>query len=294
MNDAPPESNPIDANRVSAERLMDHLRGLGDLAIAFSGGVDSSVVAVAAVRAGVKRAIAVTADSASLSSDQLETARRVASEIGIEHRVIATDEGEREEYLRNDGRRCFYCKETLYRSLASIAAEFAPMQLISGTNADDLGDYRPGLQAGSLAGVRTPLADLGLTKSDVRGLAGWFGLSNRDLPAAPCLASRIAYGTRVTAERLRAIERAEAWLRERGFRELRVRLHEGDLARIEVPRHQIAELFGHDQDGAMTKAMTSFGFKFVTIDTQGFRSGNLNEMLVSILPESRATKRATS
>lgn len=266
----------------NARRLIANLRSMNKVAVAFSGGVDSSVVAAAAQRAMPGNAIAVTADSPSLSKMQLAIAIDVAAEIGIEQQIIRTDEGEREEYQRNDAKRCFYCKQTLYTAMQSIVLKYPGMQIVSGTNADDLGDYRPGLKAGRDAGVRTPLADLGLGKAEVRELASHFGLTNKDLPAAPCLASRIAYGTQVTRERLRRVELAEDWLRRHGFAELRVRLHDGELARLEVPRHLLHRLIELDKDLAMTHALESFGFKFITIDTRGFRSGNLNQMLVSI------------
>ncbi|MGB7328228.1 MAG: ATP-dependent sacrificial sulfur transferase LarE [Rubripirellula sp.] len=265
-----------------ATRLIERIASLNCVAVAFSGGVDSSVVAAAASRAGLDVAIAITAQSPSLASSQLEIAIRVANEIGIEHRIIETDEINQDAYRRNDGRRCFFCKQTLYQAMAAIADEFPQLKIVSGTNADDLGDYRPGLEAAANAGVISPLADLGFTKSDVRELAKYFGLSNDAQPAAPCLASRVAYGTEVTPERLRRIERAESWLAARGFAEFRVRLHDGELARVEVPKHRIVDLVRIDADGSMTTAFLSYGFKFVTIDTRGFRSGSLNEMLVSI------------
>ncbi|QDT04520.1 tRNA-specific 2-thiouridylase MnmA [Rubripirellula lacrimiformis] len=265
-----------------ANRLIDWFAKLGDVAVAFSGGVDSSVVAAAAQRCPSIHAIAVTARSPSLSQRQLDVAVRVAHQIGIEHRVIDTGEIDNADYRRNDGRRCFHCKATLYQSMATILNQFPGMTTVSGTNHDDLGDYRPGLEAAGAAGVQTPLSDLGMTKVDVRGLAKHFGLTNYDLPAAPCLASRVAYGTEVTTERLGRIEAAEAWLQQHGFDELRVRLHDGELARVEVPKHRIADLIQLDRDEEMTKAFLGFGFRFVTVDTRGLRSGNLNQMLVSI------------
>ncbi len=203
-----------------ARRLIDSLGRFPRTVVAFSGGVDSSVVAAAAHRANGTSAVAVTAHSPSVPQWQLDVASRVAHEIGIEHRVVQTFEGDRDDYRRNDGQRCFYCKETLYQTLRQIAQDDPQATIVSGTNADDLGDYRPGISAGRLLGVVTPLADLGFTKAQVRGLARFFALSNQDLPASPCLASRVAYGTEVTPERLKRIEQAESFLRGLGFNKL--------------------------------------------------------------------------
>ena len=271
-----------DPPQQDAQQLIDRVATYRRVVVALSGGVDSSVVAAAAQRADLDRAIAVTADSPSVPWWQIETARRIAAEIGIEHHVIATDEGSRPEYRRNDNRRCFYCKQTLYGSLRPLTLRYPNIMILSGTNADDLGDYRPGIEAGDQSGVVTPLADLGFGKSRVRELAEHFGLSNQALPAAPCLASRIAYGIEVTAERLRQIEQAEDWLRHQGLTEFRVRLHADRLSgRIEVPRNQLAGLIAIDQDGALTRQFHSIGFQFVTMDLDGFWSGSLNRVLVS-------------
>lgn len=270
---------PADAND-----LIERLKAFDRIAVAFSGGVDSSVVAAAAFAAIGDRAIAVTARSPSLASSQLEIASRVAAQIGIEHQVIETGEVDRPEYRRNDGQRCFFCKQTLYDAMQGLLDQLPGMQVVSGTNADDLGDYRPGLRAASIAGVVSPMADLGWTKADVREVAKTFGLSNHDLPAAPCLASRVAYGVEVTPERLGRIESGESWLREHGFSTFRVRLHAGDLARIEVPADEIARCIELNRSGELVDAFVSFGFSYVTIDMNGFRSGNLNKMLVSLNP----------
>ncbi len=265
-----------------AERLIARVACLRQVVVAFSGGVDSSVVAAAAVRANLDSLIAVTAQSPSVATWQLDLARRIAKEIGIEHQVISTDEADRPEYIRNDGRRCFYCKQTLYEKLAAVAATSADQVICSGTNADDLGDYRPGIEAGSIAGVQTPLADLNLGKSSVRAIARHFGLSNSDLPASPCLASRIAYGVAVTGERLHRVDLAEAWLRKQGFTDCRVRVHEHELARVEVPVAELHRLTSGPLLGQLSDVLQAFGFRRVTVDPQGLRSGNLNQMLVNL------------
>lgn len=250
--------------------------------VAFSGGVDSSVVAAAAARSK-SHAVAVTADSASVARWQIDIAKQVANEIGIEHRFVQTDEGLLPQYRQNDSQRCFHCKSTLYEALSAIASDIADpadeTTLLSGTNADDLGDYRPGIEAGKRAGVMTPLADLGFGKAEVRELAQRFGLSNHQLPASPCLASRIAYGTEVTPERLSRVERAEAWLRERGFTDCRVRLHEGELARIEVPKAQVKVLVEMETTLDLSAVFQGFGFRFVTVDLRGLQSGSLNRLI---------------
>jgi len=281
VTDLPTIDSPRDA--------LDLAHQLGqyrNLVVAFSGGIDSSVVAAAAVRADVDRVLAITARSASVPAWQLDWAQRIAAEIGIEHRIIDTSETERPEYIRNDGQRCFYCKQSLYAGMmdavAEIAVTFGHATIVSGTNADDLGDYRPGIRAGQIAKVVTPLADLGITKVRVRGLARLYGLSNHDLPASPCLASRIAYGVEVTRERLQRVERAEAWLRGRGFADLRVRLHPGELARIELPVDDFSKVAAASLAAEIVRAFREIGFQFVTFDLGGLQSGSLNRELIPI------------
>ena len=251
----------------------------GKVIVAFSGGVDSAVVAAAAHRAVGINALAVTSQSASVPRWQAEAATKTAAEIGIRHMVVATDEVARPEYRQNTANRCFFCKETLYATLRQVAQREGIATILSGTNADDLGDHRPGLLAGHQAEVLTPLADLGFRKDVVRGIAKLWGLSVWDLPAGPCLASRIAYGVEVTPQRLRMIEMAEWWLRGRGFEELRVRLHAGGLARIEVPLDRIAELTVDHFAGEIVSEFKRIGFTNITLDLAGLRSGNLNGLI---------------
>ncbi len=265
-----------------AELLIDSIRRYKRVTVAFSGGVDSSVVAAAATKADLDGLVAVTADSASVPRWQMEWATRIAAQIGIKHRVVLTEEVRRAEYARNDSKRCFYCKETLYSALAAITDSEADGVIVSGTNADDLGDYRPGIEAGRLANVSTPLADLGYGKSDVRELARWFGLENAELPASPCLASRVAYGVEVTVELLRRVERAEQWLRQQGFRDLRVRVHHDELARVEVLRDEMPRLFEQAFAIKLQAKFREIGFQYVTVDLQGLQSGSMNRVLVNL------------
>ncbi|QDT13026.1 ATP-dependent sacrificial sulfur transferase LarE [Planctomycetes bacterium K23_9] len=265
-----------------AQKLIQRIGQMGRVVVAFSGGVDSSVVAAAAQQADASSCTAVTAQSPSVASWQIDLAKRVASEIGIPHRLVQTHEGQLQQYVRNDQQRCFYCKQTLYQSLAAVAEASGDAIILSGTNSDDMGDYRPGIEAGRLANVQTPLADLGIDKHQVRQLAAHFGLSNHDVPASPCLASRIVYGVAVTPERLRRVELAEDWLREQGFSDCRVRVHENELARIEVPKPEMPRLLSPELALDLSSYLTEIGFQFLTIDLQGLRSGNLNQVLVSI------------
>jgi uncharacterized protein len=273
--------------QTTAERLIARMSELGRCVIAFSGGVDSAVVAAAAARAdrlsGDTRSVAVTAISPSVPQVQRDIAATVAREIGIEHVCVATAEMARDDYTKNDTRRCFFCKQTLYQSLFEVAGNRGGLPIVSGTNADDLGDYRPGIEAGQQAKVFTPLADLGINKAAVRQIATLWQLSVAELPAAPCLSSRIAYGVKVTEERLQRIELAEAWLSHRGFTPLRVRLHDGEMARIEVAPNALARLVEQPLLDDLKSYFKTIGFRAVTVDLAGFRSGS-NNQLVNISP----------
>ena len=261
------------------EKLVETLRGYGRVAVAFSGGIDSTVVAQAAYEALGDAAIAVTAVSESLAAGELEEAQELARKIGIRHRVIRTEEFADPNYRRNDSNRCYFCKSELYGRLSGMLGELGVEMIVSGANTDDMGDYRPGLRAASEHGVRHPLQECNLSKADVRALALAWGLPTWDKPATPCLSSRVAYGEDPTPERVRMIDQAEQWLRQRGLRVLRVRYHKGDLARIEVSPDELMRLVELELRGELITAFRALGFKFVTLDLEGFRSGSMNSVI---------------
>jgi pyridinium-3,5-biscarboxylic acid mononucleotide sulfurtransferase len=276
------ETDPtLNAHR---ERLVETLRGYGRVAVAYSGGVDSTVVAQAAYEALGEAVIAVTAVSDSLASGELEEAEELARAIGIRHRVIRTEEFADPNYLRNQPDRCYFCKSELYGRLSGLLGELKADVIASGANTDDLGDHRPGMRAAAENGVRHPLQECGLGKAEVRALARGWGLPTWDKPATPCLSSRIAYGVEATPERTRMIDQAEQWLRQRGLRILRVRYHKGDLARIEVPLDDLPRLVDLQLRGELIAAFRALGFKFVTLDLEGFRSGSFNGALPNVVP----------
>jgi pyridinium-3,5-biscarboxylic acid mononucleotide sulfurtransferase len=261
------------------DRLIETIRGYGRVAVAFSGGIDSTVVTQAAFEALGESAVAVTAVSESLAEGELEEAEELARKIGIRHRIIHTEEFSNPAYRRNNPDRCYFCKSELYERLESMLHELGADVIASGANLDDMGDYRPGLRAAFEHGVRHPLQECGFTKADVRALALAWGLPTWDKPATPCLSSRIAYGEEVTPERSRMIDQAEQWLRHRGFHILRVRYHKGDLARIEVPLDDLPRFVDLELRGELLPAFRALGFKFVTLDLEGFRSGSLNSVI---------------
>jgi pyridinium-3,5-biscarboxylic acid mononucleotide sulfurtransferase len=261
------------------DRLLEILRGLGRVAVAFSGGIDSTVVAQAAYLALGDRAVAVTADSPSVPRAEVEEAVALARRIGIRHRLVRTEEFSDPAYVRNDGTRCYYCKSELYSRIEALLPELQTEVICSGANLDDLGDYRPGLTAAAEHAVRHPLQEAGLTKADVRALARAWGLPTWDKPASPCLSSRLAPGVEVTRERTARVEAAEAYLKGLGLRELRVRLHEGELARVEVPAAELPRLAEPAVREALVRRLKELGFRFVTLDLEGFRSGSLNTLV---------------
>jgi uncharacterized protein len=261
------------------DRLLAVLGELPGVAVAFSGGIDSTVVAQAAYLALGDKAVAVTADSASVPRAELATARELAAHIGIRHVVVTTDEFSNPAYLRNDGTRCYHCKSELYSRVEDLLPRLGVPVIGSGANLDDNGDYRPGLAAAAEHAVRHPLQEAGFTKGDVRAVARHWNLPTWDKPAAPCLSSRLAPGLGVTPERTRRVEDAETYLRGLGLRECRVRYHEGELARVEVPAHEIPRLADADVRAGLTREFRRLGFTFVTLDLDGYRSGSLNELV---------------
>ena len=262
-----------------ARSLVELIAGFGSCAVAFSGGVDSAVVAKAAQLALGPAAVAVTGRSASLASGELEAASHLANLIGIRHVVVDTGEVSQAQYAANGPDRCFHCKTELYTQLESLAAELGTATIANGANTDDLGDYRPGMRAAAQHRVRSPLAECGLNKAAVRQLALAWELPVWDKPAMPCLSSRVAYGEPVTPERLEMIDRAEQFLRGLGLANLRVRYHKGDLARMEVPAEAIARLSQPDTREAVLAELRRLGFQYVTLDLEGFRSGSMNRAL---------------
>lgn len=261
------------------ERLLELIAGLGRVIVAYSGGIDSTVVAKAAQLSLGEQALAVTGVSASLASGELAEAREIARQVGIRHEVIPTEEFANPSYLQNAPDRCYHCKTELYTQLERLAERYSDAVILNGANLDDGSDYRPGLQAAAEHRVRSPLAECGFTKADVRALAVFWDLPTWDKPASPCLSSRVAYGEEVSPERLAMIDAAEQHLRSLGLRTIRVRYHAGDLARIEAPVEALARLCEPAVREALLGRLRELGFRYATLDLAGFRSGSLNDVL---------------
>ena len=260
-------------------QLLALLESFESCAVACSGGVDSAVLAQAAHLALGASAVAVTGVSDSLAQGELDVAREMASRIGIRHEIVGTQEFENDSYARNAPDRCFHCKTELYTQLEALAPLLNVAVLVNGANLDDRGDHRPGMVAAQDHQVRSPLLECGMTKADIRQLAAHWDLPVWDKPASPCLSSRIAYGEEVTPQRVRMVDEAERFLREQGVRELRVRYHRGDHARVEVPAEWLPRLCASPLRESLTAHFKALGFKLISLDLEGFRSGSLNELL---------------
>jgi pyridinium-3,5-biscarboxylic acid mononucleotide sulfurtransferase len=264
---------------VSAEvpaALHEQFAGMGSACVAFSGGVDSSLLLWAAAQElGPGHVVAYTATSATYLPEELQTARRLAASLGVLHVVTETDEFDDPSFVQNPRERCYHCKKHLVDSMTAVAREHGCAALLDGANQDDLGDHRPGMRAAREAGVRHPLLDAGLDKAAVRALARDAGLATWDAPAQACLASRVPYGEPITPAKLAAVAAAERALHELGFRQCRVR-HHGQTARVEVEAHEIGRAAGPARD-AIARRLHAAGFTYVALDLDGFRSGSMNE-----------------
>jgi uncharacterized protein len=258
--------------------LKHDLKRMGRIVLAFSGGVDSTLLLKVASLSGPDKVIAVTASSESLPMQELAFAREMVSNLGIEHRIIKTEELRDNHYADNPPDRCYYCKRELFTKLREIALRENVTFIIDGTNADDARDWRPGRRAAEEAGVHSPLLTAGLCKEEIREISRRLGLPTWNKPATPCLSSRFPYGQRITAPALERVDRAERFIKQFGFKDLRVRVH-SDTARIEIDPEDFPVLTDESVRRKIVVFLKDLGYKYITLDLQGFRSGSLNESL---------------
>lgn len=260
------------------EKLFSILRDLGEVIVAYSGGTDSAYLAWAAHRVLGDRAVAVTADSASIPESHKRDAEAFARQFGIRHEYVETHEFDNPAYAANNPDRCFHCKDELFSVLEAIGSERGTTHIIYGVNRDDLGDYRPGQNAAKLHEVKAPLVEAGLTKAEIRELSRLAGLPTWDRPASACLSSRIPYGTPVTKETIRTVEVGEEAIKALGFRQFRVRFH-GELVRLEISREELPRAFSPEMAQRFVEIFKPLGFHYVTLDLEGYRQGAMNEVL---------------
>ena len=259
-------------------KLFSNLKSLGRVIVAYSGGTDSAYLAWAAHHVLGANAVAITADSASIPESHKRDAEALAAQVGFRHEYIPTFEFDNPDYARNDANRCFHCKDELFTRLEEVGRERGIGCIIYGVNKDDLGDYRPGQGAAKIHQVKAPLVEAGLTKPEIRELSRRAGLPTWDRPASACLSSRIPYGTPVTVETIKTVERGEEEVKALGFRQFRVRFH-GELVRLEFAKDELARALTVEMAARLTAVFKPLGFHYVTIDLEGYRQGSMNEVL---------------
>ena len=268
------ELDPVELKR-KEERLLSNLAGLGRVLIAYSGGADSAYLAWAAHHVLGENAIAITADSASMPDSHKRDAEALAKQCGFRHEYIPTYEFDNPDYVKNSPDRCFHCKDELFTRMEEVARKRGFEHIVYGVNYDDLGDYRPGQGAAKLHSVKAPLVDAELRKAEIRELSRLAGLSTWDRPASACLSSRVPYGTPVTVETIKTVERGEEEIKALGFRQFRVRFH-GELVRIEIAPEELPKALTPEMAAAFTAIFKPLGFHYVTLDLEGYRQGSLN------------------